>query len=73
MKRSLIYLSLGLLLLTSCATRVVTSAPAPTTKVVIVKKAPVNHRVVVVKGKKYYKWNGKHYRKTNRGYVLVKH
>ena len=56
--------------LTSCATRVVTTVP--TSKVVVVKKAPRNHKIVVVKGKRYYHWGGKHYRKTNRGFVLVK-
>lgn len=45
---------------------------APQTKVVYVKKAPKNHRIVVVKGKKYYYWGGKHYRKTPRGYVVVR-
>ncbi len=70
MKRYLLILSLGTFLFTSCATRVV--APAPTTKVVLVKKAPRHHKVVVVKGKHYYYWNGKHHRKTHRGYVFVR-
>jgi hypothetical protein len=72
MKRYLLILGLGTFLLSSCATRVVTPAPVASTKVVVVKKAPRNHKVVVVKGKRYYTWNGKHYRKTRNGYVLVK-
>ena len=62
-----LFLSAGM---TSCATRVVTR-PAPKT-VTVVKVAPRGHKVVYVKGKKYYKWNGKHYRKTRRGYVVVR-
>jgi len=42
------------------------------THTVVIKKAPRNHKVVVIKGKRYYTWNGKHYRKTRRGYVFVK-
>jgi hypothetical protein len=42
------------------------------TNTVIIKKAPRNHRVVIIKGKRYYTWNGKHYRKTKRGYVFIK-
>jgi hypothetical protein len=72
MKRFLLIFALGAFVLTSCATRVVTPVPVATTNVVVVKKAPRNHKVVVIKGKRYYTWNGKHYRKTNRGYVLVK-
>lgn len=56
--------------LTSCATRVVTR-PA-TTNVKVVKVAPKNHKVVVVKGKRYYFWNGRHYKKTRKGYVVVR-
>jgi hypothetical protein len=71
MKRYLLIFALGMFFFTSCATRVVTPVPATNTKVVVVKKAPRNHKVVVIKGKRYYTWNGKHYRKTSRGYVLV--
>lgn len=72
MKSMLIILGLScyMLAFTSCATRVVTAAPA--TKVVVIQKVPAKHKVVVVKGKRYYAWNGNHYRKTRRGYVLVK-
>jgi len=53
---------------TSCVSRVAVR-PANTT---IVKVAPKHHKVVVVKGKRYYYWNGKHYKKTRKGYVFVK-
>lgn len=59
-----------LFLSTSCATRVVTTAPAST--VTVVKTAPKNHKIVVVKGKRYYFWNGRHYKKTRKGYVVVR-
>ena len=54
---------------TSCVSRV-TVRPAHTTTVV--KVAPKHHKIVVVKGKRYYFWNGKHYRKTRKGYVFFK-
>ena len=54
--------------LQSCVVRQVTSKP----NLVIVKKAPRNHQVVVIKKRKYYKWDGKYYRKTRRGYVVVR-
>ena len=54
--------------LTSCARRVVVETPRTT----VVRVAPKNHKIVVVKGKRYYYWNGRHYRKTNRGYVYVR-
>lgn len=58
--------------ITSCATRTrVVTRPAPKT-VTVVKVAPRGHKVIYVKGKRYYKWNGKHYRKTRRGYVFVR-
>ena len=53
--------------LTSCASRVVVR-PATTH----VKVAPKHHKIVVVKGKRYYFWNGRHYKKTTKGYVVVK-
>lgn len=70
MRKFIILLALATFAFSSCATRVVRTTP--TTNVVVVKKAPRNHTVVVIKGKRYYRWGGKHYRKTNRGYVLVK-
>ncbi|MBT8271944.1 MAG: hypothetical protein HKO90_08745 [Flavobacteriaceae bacterium] len=53
---------------TSCATRV--SVRPNQTKVITV--APKNHKVVIIKGKRYYYWNGKHYKKTTRGFVMVR-
>ncbi|WP_439152113.1 DUF6515 family protein [Winogradskyella sp.] len=54
---------------TSCATRVVVKQPASVT---VVKKLPRPYKVVRVKGKRYYFFNGKHYRKTRNGYVIVR-
>lgn len=70
MKKLFVLIVLAAFAFTSCATRVVTTLP--TQKVVVVKKAPRNHKVVVVKGKRYYRWGGKHYRKTAKGFVVVK-
>lgn len=53
----------------SCAVRVVERSQP---NVVVIKKAPRNHRVVVIKKKRYYTWGGKYYRKTRRGYILVR-
>ncbi|WP_243473348.1 DUF6515 family protein [Winogradskyella sp. MH6] len=55
--------------LSSCARHVVVTQPASIT---IVKKLPRQYKVVRVKGKRYYFFNGKHYRKTRNGYVVVK-
>ena len=54
--------------LTSCATRVAVRTP----NVKLLKVAPKHHKVIVVKGKRYYFWNGRHYKKTGKGYVIVK-
>lgn len=54
--------------LSSCATRVVTR-PA---NVTVVKKAPKHYKIVKVKGKRYYFWNGNHYKKTRKGYVITR-
>ncbi len=56
-------------LIQSC---VVHTKPAHKTKIIYVKKAPRNHKIVVVKGKKYYYFNGKHHRKTKRGFMVVR-
>lgn len=70
MKKSLILLLVIFIYgFTSCATRVRTKTP---TNVVVVQKRPTNYKIVKVKGKRYYLWNGNHYTKTRRGYVLVK-
>lgn len=70
MKKLIIILfgSALLLLGNSC---VVHTRPVATNTVVI-KKAPRNHKVIFIKGKRYYTWNGKHYRKTRRGFVFIK-
>ena len=69
MKNLLILLSLIFFLsFNSCARRVVVRQPA---NVTVVKKLPRNHKVVRVNGKRYYVWNGKRYRKTRNGYVIV--
>lgn len=56
------------LIFSSCATRTVVQTPNYTT----VKVAPKHHKVVIIKGKRYYFWNGRHYKKTRRGFVVVK-
>ncbi len=53
---------------TSCVTRIAVQSPT----VKVVKVAPKHHKVVMVKGKRYYFWNGRHYRKTKKGYVIVR-
>ena len=58
---------IALLSLSSCAARTVRSS-----EVTVVKVAPKNHKIVIVKGKRYYYWNGRHYKKTRRGYVLIR-
>lgn len=70
MKYFFILVTAAFFSLNSCATRVITHTPI--TRVVYVKTAPKNHRIVRVKGRKYYYWNGKHYKKSNRGYLYVK-
>ena len=67
----LFYFALLFLFSTSFSSCVTTVRATPS-KVVVVKKIPKTHKIVYVKGRRYYKWNGKHYRKTNRGYVVVK-
>ncbi|MFD0962489.1 hypothetical protein [Pseudofulvibacter geojedonensis] len=70
--KNVLYLFGIILLLSfnSCATRV--KARATAKKVTVVKVAPRGHKVVYVKGAKYYTWNGKRYQKTRRGYILVR-
>ncbi|WP_299883783.1 DUF6515 family protein [uncultured Lacinutrix sp.] len=69
MRAFLTLLSLFLIInLTSCATRVV-ERPA---KTIVVKTPPRHYKIVKVKGKRYYFWNGKHYRKTRKGYIVVR-
>lgn len=56
-----------LLLGNSC---IVKSRPAAK-RTIVIKEAPRNHKVVVIKGKRYYTWGGKRYKKTRRGYIVV--
>lgn len=58
------------ILLNSCAPRVVKVQPARTTTVI--KVAPKKHKIVVIKGKRYYYWNGRYHKKTRRGFVVVR-
>ena len=53
---------------TSCVTRIVVQSP----KVKAVRVAPKYYKIVVVKGKRYYFWNGRHYKKTRKGYIVVR-
>ncbi|MEP1489092.1 MAG: DUF6515 family protein [Algibacter sp.] len=68
MKPIILLFVLSMFFMSSCATRVV-SRPATVT---IVKTPPRHYKIVNVKGKRYYFWNGKHYKKTKRGYVVVR-
>ncbi|RMA64166.1 hypothetical protein BXY75_1034 [Ulvibacter antarcticus] len=70
MKKYLFFIAIFLFSFTSCAPRIV--SPAPSTKVVVIKKAPRQHKVVFVKGKRYYKWNDQYHRKTRFGYIVVR-
>ena len=54
--------------LCSCATRVVTK----TASVAVIKTPPKHYKIIRVKGQRYYFWNDKHYKKTRRGYVVVR-
>ena len=53
----------------SCASRVIVKQPASVT---VVKKLPRQYKMVRVKGKRYYIFNGKHYKKSRKGYVVVR-
>jgi len=55
---------------TSCVTRVHRKPVHKTTT--IVRVAPKGHKVIYIKGNKYYKWNNKHYKKTKKGFVVVR-
>lgn len=70
MKRivAIAFLMLALSLQSCAVKRVERNRP----NVVVIKKAPRNYRVVVIKNKRYYSWGGNYYRKTRRGYVLVR-
>lgn len=64
----ILFSTICMMSLSSCATRVVTR-PASVT---VVKTPPRHYKIVKVKGKRYYFWNGNHYRKTRRGYVITR-
>lgn len=64
----ILFSAICMMSLSSCATRVVTR-PASVT---VVKTPPRHYKIVTVKGKRYYFWNGNHYRKTKRGYVVTR-
>lgn len=42
------------------------------TNVTIIKTASKHYKIVTVKGKRYFFWNGNHYRKTRKGFVIVR-
>ena len=69
MKTTVILFSVLLMLSTTSRATYVEKRPA---KVTIVKKTPRHYKIVIVKGKRYYFWNGNHYRKTSKGYVVVR-
>lgn len=71
MKKFLLIAIVSGFTLTSCATRVVTTT-RPANKVVVVKTPPKGHRIVRVNGQRYYYWNNTYYRKTSRGYTVVR-
>jgi hypothetical protein len=58
-----------LISLSSCAARVEVQ---PAAQVTFVRTLPSNYKIVRVHGKRYYYCNGHHYRKTSRGYVIVR-
>jgi len=64
----LIFAATVMLSLSSCVVR----TKASPTRVTVVKTLPKNYKVVRVNGKRYYFWNGTHYRKTRNGYVVVR-
>ncbi len=69
MRTFLILLSaICMMSVSSCVTRVVNRPETVT----VIKARPANYKIVRVHGKRYYFWNGNHYRKTRGGYVIVK-
>ena len=50
----------------------VTTARVNPNNIVVIKRLPRIHKVVYIKGHKYYKWNGTYHKKTARGYVVVR-
>ncbi|SDR76564.1 hypothetical protein SAMN04515667_0593 [Formosa sp. Hel1_31_208] len=54
--------------LSSCATRIAARPGADT----VIKTPPKHYEIVRVKGKRYYFWNNTHYRKTRKGYMIIR-
>lgn len=54
--------------LQACAPRIVHRNKK---RIVMVKKAPRNSRIVIIRNKKYITWGGNYYKRTSQGYVLV--
>jgi len=67
--KTLLYL-LSLVFTLSLNSCVVHTRTAPA-QVTIVKR-PATYKVVRVKGKRYYTWNGRYHKKTRNGYVVVR-
>jgi hypothetical protein len=57
------------LFLCSCARPVVV---AKTESATVVKTLPRNYKLVKINGQRYYYFNGRHYKKTRNGYVLIR-
>lgn len=65
-----IVLSLLFLLFSSCATR--THRQRHVNKTTVIKAVPKDYKIVNIRGQRYYKWNNTHYKKTKKGYVVVR-
>ena len=68
MKKIVALLFVLLFSASACVVKQVVRKPS----IVVIKRAPRNYQIVMVKNKRYYKWGGKYYRKTKRGYVVVR-
>ncbi|MDO6743381.1 hypothetical protein Q4553_02220 [Tenacibaculum soleae] len=68
MKKIILLLMISFLVFQSCAVR---KRNTRVHKVMTIKKAPKNHKVVVIKNKRYYTWGGKHYKNTKRGFIVA--
>ncbi|MDO6811762.1 hypothetical protein Q4586_02115 [Tenacibaculum soleae] len=69
MKKIILLLMISSLALQSCAVR---KRNTGVHKVVAIKKAPKNHKLVVIKNKRYYTWGGKHYKKIKREFIVAR-
>ncbi len=71
--KNLLTILLGFTLLILSSSCISTARPSYIeSRTVIVKKVPKNHKVVYVKGHKYYVWGGKQYKQTRKGFLVVK-